>query len=93
MDDVYEEIEFAQEFGPPKVETRGRKPKQSWDPCADCGQPDGPIPQKSRTPARLSLVRFGVNGKGCLTCYNRRFRQHTRKKPGVEIATVPSDEC
>jgi hypothetical protein len=57
---------------------RGRKPKLTWDNCCVCGQENGPIAPRGKTPVRLSLARFGKQGKACLTCYNRLAKQHKR---------------
>lgn len=47
--------------------------KTSWPPCADCGDPDGPLKGR-RTPARVSGERFGIDGQLCNRCYQKHCR-------------------
>lgn len=47
--------------------------KASWPPCADCGDPDGPL-KGCRTPSRVSGVRFGIDGELCNRCYQKHCR-------------------
>jgi RNA polymerase sigma factor (sigma-70 family) len=61
-----------------------RGPEVARPPCAICGDPDGTIPRSRRTPERLSLARFGLDGVACRRCYIRLYaRQRVRKRLGV----------
>ena len=57
----------------------GRHPKATWDNCVICGTDAGLIAPRCKTPGRLSLAKFGKQGRGCLTCYNRLAKQSGRK--------------
>lgn len=46
-----------------------KKCRERWGPCAQCGDPDGPIRKRERTPSRVSGRLFGVDGKICWRCY------------------------
>jgi RNA polymerase sigma factor (sigma-70 family) len=61
-----------------------RDPEAARPPCVICGDPDGTIPRSRRTPERLSLARFGLEGVACRRCYIRLYaRQRVRKRLGV----------
>jgi hypothetical protein len=51
----------------------GRKPRVDVviSPCALCGDPEGRPQHGGSSPGRSSGVRFGIEGKLCLTCYVR----------------------
>lgn len=55
-----------------------RPPKTSWDPCARCGDPDGPIMKGGRTPARIDAAKWGLPGKVCSECYRTLRAQGER---------------
>lgn len=55
----------------------GRR-KTAWDPCALCGDPDGPINPSGVTPARISGARYGVAGRVCRRCHRRLRWQYER---------------
>jgi hypothetical protein len=61
-----------------------RAPVVARPPCVICGDPDGTIPRSRRTPERLSLARFGLEGVACRRCYIRLYaRQRVRKRLGM----------
>jgi RNA polymerase sigma factor (sigma-70 family) len=61
-----------------------RGPEAARPPCVICGDPDGTIPRSRRTPERLSLARFGLDGVACRRCYIRLYaRQKVRERLGV----------
>jgi RNA polymerase sigma factor (sigma-70 family) len=61
-----------------------RGPEVARPPCMICGDPDGTIPRSRRTPERLSLARFGLDGVACRRCYIRLYaRQRVRERLGV----------
>lgn len=45
--------------------------KRRWDPCPRCGDPDGKVPLRGRTPGRRDGRPFGFEGRICETCYAR----------------------
>lgn len=44
--------------------------KTTWEPCARCGDPDGPRGKRNKTPTRTNGERFGVAGRICGRCYS-----------------------
>src|SRR5581483_1119765 len=52
------------------------------EPCAICGDVGGRWKRKN-VPGRTSLKRFGLEGRGCVRCYNRLNR---RVNKGLPIA-------
>jgi len=57
----------------------GRKPKTTWRACSICGTMEGRVPPRGKTPGRLKLDRFGMDGVGCLTCYDRLAKKAERR--------------
>jgi hypothetical protein len=57
-----------------------RSVKSTWGPCVSCGDKMGKTPPRGKTPARFSLIRFGVDGSACLTCYNRYSQNDYRRR-------------
>lgn len=45
--------------------------KRAWRPCARCGDPDGKVPSRGRTPGRRDGRAWGYEGRLCETCYAR----------------------
>lgn len=45
--------------------------KRTWAPCCRCGDPDGKVPSRGRTPGRRDGRTFGYEGRLCETCYAR----------------------
>lgn len=75
-----EDVERLKATGIP-VPANGRKPKASWPPCAICGDPDGGLSGGARTPVRVDVTRFGIEGRACNTCYARIA---ARRRRGVD---------
>lgn len=70
-----------------------RNVKTNWPLCTICGTDQGKIPQRGKTPARFSLARFGMEGVGCLTCYNRLSqKEYRRRKKERECAASCAKE-
>ena len=46
-------------------------PKESWEPCVECGEVDGHTKTDRRTPYRAKGM--------CMTCYNRAAQRKYRK--------------
>lgn len=60
--------------------------KTAWDPCARCGDPDGPIKAPCVTPARYRAARYGFGaGLVCSRCY-RRLRTAFERGQGTAVA-------
>lgn len=47
-------------------------------PCVLCGTTEGHFKANTHRPARVSLARFGVEGKACHECYERSKYRHRR---------------
>lgn len=47
------------------------KPKTTWLPCAECGDPDGTKSTRSVNPTRVNGQPFGIDGQICFRCYQR----------------------
>jgi RNA polymerase sigma factor (sigma-70 family) len=63
-----------------------RGPEAARPPCVICGDPDGVIPRGRRTPERLSLARFGLEGVACRRCYIRLYaRQRAGSSLGPDV--------
>lgn len=59
---------------------RGFKPVSNYPPCAGCGDPEGVIRGKNKTPIRCSGKRFGIDGKLCYRCYTNLRRKQKRQE-------------
>ncbi len=60
----------------------GRPPRTSWLPCVLCGDPDGYCDvRRNRSPHRVSLARFGIEGEGCYHCYQKLKGRERRGTP------------
>lgn len=62
--------------------------KESWAPCAFCGQKDGPMSKQCVTPERISGKRFGIDGKICHSCYD--FLKRRPQSAQDTMAKCPS---
>jgi hypothetical protein len=62
--------------------------RATWPPCAACGDPDGYVPKKSRSPIRLAGAPYGVEGELCWTCYCR-LRRWFKSREGAELSSTP----
>lgn len=52
--------------------------KHTWEPCAVCGDPDGPVSRACVTPARYRAARYGGVGLVCARCHRRLRAVHER---------------
>jgi RNA polymerase sigma factor (sigma-70 family) len=65
-------------------------PGAARPPCVICGDPDGIVPRSRRTPERLSLARFGLEGVACRRCYIRLYaRQKAGSSLGPDVGRLP----
>lgn len=65
-------------FTPPEIGQGSRK--RSWRPCARCGDPDGLIDRRARTPERRNGEPWGIDGRICGRCYRRLMAAEMRRK-------------
>ena len=54
--------------------------KQSWLPCARCGDPDGLIDPRGRTPERRKGEPWGFDGRICGRCFRRLMSAEMRRR-------------
>lgn len=55
--------------------------KREWEPCADCGDPDGLIDSSGGvTPIRVDGSKYGFDGKLCNTCRHRHYMAARRQE-------------
>ena len=54
--------------------------KRSWLPCARCGDLDGPIGRRGRTPERRKGEPWGIEGRICGRCYRRLMSAEMRRR-------------
>ena len=54
--------------------------KRSWLPCARCGDLDGPIGRRGRTPERRKGAPWGIEGRICRRCYRRLLSAERRRR-------------
>jgi hypothetical protein len=57
--------------------------KKSWEPCARCGDPDGPIRKGEQSPARNTGRRFGIEGDLCGRCLKILSGREYRARNGA----------
>jgi hypothetical protein len=70
---------------------RAARRRATWPPCAACGDPDGYVHKKGRSPMRLSGSPYGVEGEICWTCYCR-LRRRLKSRAGAEPSSAPRAE-
>ena len=59
--------------------------KADWQPCAACGDPDGPFSSRHhKTPSRHSGARWGFEGLICGKCRSK-FSMRKRERPATEV--------
>jgi hypothetical protein len=51
------------------------------EPCSICGNVGGRVEKGMKSPSRISLARYGLEGRGCVNCYNRLYLRLSKGQP------------
>lgn len=65
-------------FTPPPIGQGNRK--LTWEPCARCGDADGPVPKGNVTPTRRNGAPWGFDGRICGRCYQQVLAADLRQR-------------
>lgn len=93
------ELRAAIKYAEEKPRHPGRGPARKvreYGPCVICGDPEGYKPRLCRTPTRVDLRRFGIEGEGCRKCSERLTAKVRRARPvplPVPACILPCVAC
>lgn len=62
---------------------RGKGAKLTWPACADCGDPDGRLGTRDKSPIRYNGRPFGIEGQLCSSCYSQHHHALGRASKAV----------